>query len=306
MSDKKDTDQFEAIKNILKTADRNKFTKVPNYVFELVAILPSPAIRVMLEIIRETIGWNREYAAITRKTFCNKTGLSHVKVIEGIKTLSQLNMIKIEQTKKVRKYAIQKESLHSVRVIPQCDHIHDVQYTPCIGKETLPYTQCIGKETLPIDSDLGKETLPIRVKFLYPKNDENPLESTDSPCLNTFLKTINKYKNNLTVFKDSEEEKKECQNDTKECQNATIKEKEPEINPDQVDKGVLLGLEEVLKHIDKEPKQRRLEIIDNLIRLATEKMNWRLCGKIKNKEISDRYKEVISKLNAKMIKALNE
>jgi phage replication O-like protein O len=81
-------------------------TQVPNFIFDhYLAELPMAELKVLLVIIRQTLGWmdmktgqRKARDRISHSQFMTKTGLSRRSIITAIQSLQQRKMITITDT----------------------------------------------------------------------------------------------------------------------------------------------------------------------------------------------------------------
>lgn len=69
------------------------YTRVPNALLEAVAMLPDAECRVVLVIVRRTLGWQKTCETISLKEFRDATGLSRQGVINGIEAAIKRGII---------------------------------------------------------------------------------------------------------------------------------------------------------------------------------------------------------------------
>ncbi len=72
------------------------FTKVPDVILDSwMARLSGAELKIILTIIRQTIGWNKDIDRISHSQFIKKTGLSQRAITQAIQSLEKQNLIHI-------------------------------------------------------------------------------------------------------------------------------------------------------------------------------------------------------------------
>lgn len=77
----------------------NNFTRLPNILFDtLLKELNTSELKILLVIIRQTVGWSKERDRITYSQFIYKTGISRRIISVAINSLLKKNLIQITDT----------------------------------------------------------------------------------------------------------------------------------------------------------------------------------------------------------------
>lgn len=82
------------------------FVAVPHFYFSLFPFLTESANKIYLIILRKTLGWNKEWAFISRSEFMHLTGLSDFSVKQGMRFLKDHFLIEIKLKGQNRGYKI--------------------------------------------------------------------------------------------------------------------------------------------------------------------------------------------------------
>lgn len=72
---------------LITMADQPSYTRVPNTIFDALSELTEVQLKLVLTVIRKTIGWQKECDAISLSQFEVITGLSRPAIVEALKSL---------------------------------------------------------------------------------------------------------------------------------------------------------------------------------------------------------------------------
>ena len=89
------------------------FTRMPNYLIDEVApLLKDTELRVLIVLVRSTIGWNRQHSAVTMPmaVLRQRTGRGTRALREALASLAAMHLIHCEAASKVYKGHIQAEN----------------------------------------------------------------------------------------------------------------------------------------------------------------------------------------------------
>ena len=129
------------------------YTKLPNSLFDwLLAKSPELSKReivILLAIIRNTIGWNKESSRMSCRFIENQTGLKPGHVSETIRALEEKGLILVDRSKQTAIIGINPAAIVSV---PETGTV-DEPSVPELGTEVFPNQEqkCsrIGNESVP-------------------------------------------------------------------------------------------------------------------------------------------------------------
>lgn len=136
------------------------YTKFPNLLFDwLLAMTPNLSkreITVLLSVIRNTIGWNKEKAPLSCRYIAGQTGMKPGHVSETIHALEERGLILVDRSKQTAIIGINPAAVQSV---PKSGTVQGAS-VPESGTEVFPNQEqkCsqIGNESVP-ESGTNKE-----------------------------------------------------------------------------------------------------------------------------------------------------
>lgn len=138
------------------------YTETPNFIYDLMPEMKEAEIKVVMVVVRKTIGWHTERVSLRKVDFENLTGLSGPSVVNGIKAALERGIIEREPD----------GDSYSYWITEPCNEVDAVKN----------FNQEIPNEESNID-DLGKKSLPSAVKNF--NQDELKIFTTNKRNINT-------------------------------------------------------------------------------------------------------------------------
>lgn len=104
--------------------DSTGYTKLPNELFDWLlaksSVLSKRELVVMLVVIRNTTGWNREKSTISCRFIEQATGIANGHVCQTIKALEERGFLAVDRSKRTAVISINPTATKSVAVEPDC------------------------------------------------------------------------------------------------------------------------------------------------------------------------------------------
>ena len=103
----------------------DNFTKTPNVIFVIMKFTSGSEYKILVHIVRQTIGYKKKSDGISLSQFVEATGVSKMQVTRAIKILKELKLIIVtRQTSKsggksYNRYAINLKGLNTL--VTKCD-----------------------------------------------------------------------------------------------------------------------------------------------------------------------------------------
>lgn len=137
------------------------YTQVPNAIFSLMPELKESELKVLLAIVRKTIGWKKHKDRISLTQLQEITGLGRASVSEAIKSENLKGVIKVHKTKKGNVYEMIIHSMNSE--LPPDQLVQNLNYPsmnsePVASMNSEHTKETITKETIQKKAD--KSAIP--------------------------------------------------------------------------------------------------------------------------------------------------
>jgi hypothetical protein len=114
------------------------YTQVPNVVLDNIQDLTEAETKIMMVICRQTFGWQRSKARLSRNDFMIHTGLSHQSVKNGIDKLLERGWLLRGETSNTFNYSINLENVEPPQNLAPLNAVDPLKYSPLTSQILAP------------------------------------------------------------------------------------------------------------------------------------------------------------------------
>lgn len=173
------------------------FTMIPNFIFdEYLESLSEGELKILMMILRKTVGFDKKSDEISYSQFIARSGLSRSTISHAIKELTKKGLVEVDRSRRTNEYTYclpETDSQSSSKFEPRTVQNSNTQ--PVRNLDPQKKTLKESKRNTTSSSDLSDDL--IEVVQYWNKTFSNTLDPSDSKL----VKCIEKALNNFTVKK---------------------------------------------------------------------------------------------------------